>query len=108
MPLQSHKPAARYFRETVARTARESSRQVSLRAWILYFLMFSLTCGLCNAWKVFGGLSAQLAHLSIVLHLGVTENAAFAITYDCEMRHRLQRLARRRDDTVDFAKRLSG
>ena len=36
----------------------------------------------------------------------MTENAAFAIPHDCEMRQRLQRLARRRDSTIDFAKFL--
>ena len=54
-----------------------------------------------------GGLSAQISHLSIALHLGVTGNAAFAISYDSEVRQRLQRLARRRDSTVDFSKFLS-
>ena len=55
-----------------------------------------------------GGLPAQLCHLSVFLHLGVTENAAFAIPYDCVMRQRLQRLARRRGSSLDFAKFLSG
>ena len=69
-------------------------------------IRFILTGDLCNAWNEFGGLSDQLCLLSVVLHLGVAENAAFAIPYDCEMRQRLQRLARRRDSTIDFAKFL--
>ena len=34
----------------------------------------------------------------------ITENAAFAIPYDWEIRSRLQRFARRRDTSVDLAK----
>ena len=37
----------------------------------------------------------------------MVENGAFAIAYDTEMRLRLQRLARRRGSSVDFAKSLS-
>ena len=106
-PLQSHERAAKYWRENIAHKNRDPSQQVSLQAWILYLLRFILTGDLCNAWKEFGGLSAQLCHLSVVLHLGVTENGAFAIAYDTEMRLRLQRLARRRDSSVNFAKFLS-
>ena len=109
VPLQSHERAAKYWREreTVAHKARDPSHQVSLHAWILYLLRFILTGDLCNDWKDFGGLSAQLCHLSVALHLGVAENAAFAIACDCEMRQRLQRMARRRDSSLDFAKFLS-
>ena len=70
-------------------------------------LRFILTGDLCNAWEEFGGLSAQLCHLSVALHLGVAENGAFAIAYDTEMRLRLQSLARRRGSSVNFAKFLS-
>ena len=52
-------------------------------------------------------MTAQLSHLSIALHLGVIENGAFAIAYDSEARNRTQRLARRRDATLDFGKLLS-
>ena len=70
-------------------------------------LRFIFTGDLCNAWKEFGGLATQLSFLSVALHLGVIESAAYAITYDLEVRNRAQRLARRRDTTVDFAKFLS-
>ena len=107
VPLQSHERASKYWRETVAHKARDPSQKVGLQAWILYSIRFIITGDLCNDWKDFGGLSAQLRHLGVALHLGVTENAAFAFPYDCEMRQRLQRMARRRVSSLDFAKSLS-
>ena len=92
----------------MAHKARDPSKQFSLRAWIIYLLRFILTGDLCNDWEDFGGLSSQLCRLIDVLHLGVTKHAAFAISYDCEMRHRLQRLARRMGSSLDFAKFLIG
>ena len=107
VPLTSHERACKNWRDNIAPKDRDPSQQVSLQAWVLYLLRFILTGDLCNAWKLFGGLSAQLSHLSVVLHLGVVENGSFAIAYDTEMRLRLQRLARRRDSSVDYAKFLS-
>ena len=108
VPLRSHERAAKFWRGGIAHKGRDPSQQVSLQAWMLYILRFILTGDLCNAWKEFGGLAAQLSFLSIVLHLGVAENAAFAISYDHEVCLRAQRVARRRDQTVDYAKYLSG
>ena len=104
--MQFHERASKYWRETVANKARDPSHQVNLQAWILYFLRFILTGDLCNSWKDSGGLSSKLHQLSIVPHLGITENDAFEIAYDGEIRSRLQRLARRSDTMVDFAKLL--
>ena len=107
VPLQSHERAAKYWRGAVAHKARDPSYQFSMDAWILYLLRFILTGELCNARKDFGGMDAQLCHLRVVLHLRVTGDASCAISYDCEMRQRLQRLARRRGSSLDFAKFLS-
>ena len=107
VPMQSHEKASNYWGGSVARKSRDPSQQVSPQAWILYLLRFILTGDLCNAWKAFGGLAAQLSHISIALHLGIAENAAFAIAYDSDLRNRIQRLARRRDATLDFGKILS-
>ena len=82
VPLQSRDRAAKYWRETVDRKARDPSHQVSLQAWILYLVRFIFTGDLCNDWDMFGGLSSQLSHLSIGLHLCITENAPRAISYD--------------------------
>ena len=59
-PLQSHERAAKYWRETVARKARDPSHQVSLKAWILYLLRFIHTGDLCNAWGEFGGFTCSV------------------------------------------------
>ena len=50
------------------------------------------------------GIDAQLPHISIVLHLGIAENAAIAIARDSERRSRILRMARKRGPNVDFAK----
>ena len=105
--MQSHERVAKYWRETAANKARDPAQQVGLHAWVLYLFRFILTGDLRNDWKDFGGLSSQLPHLSIVRHLRITENAAYEIPYDWVIRSRLQRLTRRRDAAVDFAKFLS-
>ena len=107
-PLQSHEKASKYWRDSVARKSRDPSHQVSLHAWILYILGFILTGDLCNSWKAIEGIAAQLSHLSIAIRLGIAENAAFAIAYDCEVRDRTQRMARRRDSAVDSGKYIIG
>ena len=104
VPMQSHVREDKYWRETVANKARDPAHQVSLHDWILYLLRFILTGDLRNAWEDFGGLYAQLSHLSIGLHLGLTGNSASAISYDWEIRSRLQPFSRRCDAAVDFAK----
>ena len=65
-----------------------------------------ITGDLCNAWRDFGGLGAQLSHLIIVLHLGVSGNDDFAISDDLELRNRIQRLERNRDSAVDYPRLL--
>ena len=55
-----------------------------------------------GCWSDFGGLAGQLNHLSIVLHLAITENVTLALIYDQELKQHAQRLARRRDEQVDF------
>ena len=102
VPLASHERAAKSWRESANHKARDNAQQVNLQAWILYMLRFILTGDLCDSWQHFGGLSAQLSLLSIVLHLAVVETANFAIAYDQELRSRIQRLARKRDTKTDI------
>ena len=106
-PLLSHELDGKFRMDSVSHKGRGPSQQVSLQAWVLYGLRSILTSDLRNAWKEFGGLAAQLPFLSVAPHLGVAENAAFAISYDHEVRARAQRLSRNRDITVDYAKFLS-
>ena len=79
VPLSSHERARIYWRESVATKFEDSRQAVSLHAWLLYTLRFIFTVELAVHWHHFGGLSAQLSHLSIVQHLSVTETAAYAI-----------------------------
>ena len=79
-----------------------------MEAWAIYVIRRILAGDICNAWNAFGCLAAQLSPIRVALHLGVTENAEFAISYDHEVRARIHRLARKRDPSADYAKFLSG
>ena len=79
---------------------------MSLQAWLLYIIRFIFAGDLADSWGSFGGIQAQFSHLSIALHLAVVETTAFAIAYDQELRIKIQRMARKRDSTADFAKLL--
>ena len=105
VPLQPRERAAKFRKDIISH--KNGAQQVRLQAWLLYMLRFVFTGDICSAWSNFGGLAAQFCMLSAVIHLAVVETAAFAIAYDAELRGRTQRLARRRDTQVDFAKMLS-
>ena len=53
------------------------------------------------------GLSAQLSHLSIAIHLATVVNVTLSIMYDSEVRAQIQRLARLRGDEADFGRLLT-
>ena len=74
----------------------------------MYLLMFIPTGGLFNDREVFGGLPDQLRRRCFAIRLGVSENAAIAISHGRKMRRLLRRLSRSRDVTADFANFLSG
>ena len=107
VPLGSHERAAKFWKESNSHKAKDHVQQVNLQSWLLYLLRFIFAGDLTDSWGSFGGLQAQFSHLSIVLHLAVVETAAFAIAYDMELRTKIQRMARKRDSTADFAKLLS-
>ena len=107
VPLASHERANKAWRDITSTKIKDPPQQVSLQAWLLYTLRYIFTGDLSDSWYAFGGLSAQLNHLSVALHLAVTENATLAIHYDRELRLHLQRLARSRDADVDFYQSLS-
>ena len=44
----------------------------------------------------------QFSYLSLVMYLDVTETAAYAIAYDCELRRLIGLIARRRDAGIDI------
>ena len=107
VPLQSHERASKYWADAIQhKKSKEGPQQVSHQAWILYMLRFISTGYLSDSWSSFGGISAQFSHLSIVLHLGVTDAAPFAIAYGRELRRTIERLARIRGPDCDSPKRL--
>ena len=108
VPLASHERANKAWVDSTSTKIKDSPQQVSLHAWLLYTLRYIFTGDLSDSWYAFGGLSAQLNHLSVVLHLAVSENATLAIHYDRELRLHLQRLSRSRDAEVEYYQILSG
>ena len=98
---------------TNSRQAAKNAKPQSLpfSAWILYRIRFISTADVCGAWSSFGGLAAQLNHLSIVLHIATTETIGTALVYDSLLSSHLDELARSRagrvGDAVDFASLLS-
>ena len=71
------------------------------------YAKFHFAGDLADACHHFGGLIAQLSHLSIALHLASTETAAYAIAYDNALRLLLQLLlTRRRSGDTEFDKLL--
>ena len=106
LPIQER--ANKAWKDSEPRKSKGSPHQLSFQAWTLYILRFVLVGDLLDAWSAFGGLSAQLSHLSISLHLADTESGAVAIMYDAEVRALIQRLARLRGDDADFVKILTG
>ena len=106
-PLQPHDRAAKYRREIIQRRkSKDDPQQVSLQSWILYMIRFIFTSDLRGAWSSLGGISAKFSHLSLVLHLAVTETADYAIAYDFELRRLIDRMARRRESSSDPTKLL--
>ena len=103
----SHERGNKAWKESVPHKSKDSPQQVSIHAWLLYMLRFILVGDLLGAWSPFGGLSAQLSHLSIVLHLATVENATLAIMYDSEVRAQIQRPSRLRDEGADFERLLT-
>ena len=60
-----------------------------------------------GAWSSFGGIAAQLNHLSIVLHIATTETIGTAVLYDNLLSAHLEELARSRAERVGAAVDLS-
>ena len=69
-------------------------------------MRFIVTADLCASWLPFGGLSAQLNYLSILLHLATVESISVALACDAILSARLEELARERANktagAVDF------
>ena len=81
---------------------------LSIQSFLLYQLRFVLAADLCSAWVGFGGLGAQLSHLSIVLNLAVIETVGIALSYHNVLSTRLTERARQRSTAeAEFVAQLS-
>ena len=96
---QSHSAALAKWQASARLAQRSSEPQlVPFQAWLLYQLRFVFTAEICGAWQLFGGLAAQLSHLSIVLHLSTVETMAVAFSYDRLVKAYLAEKARSREE----------
>ena len=96
---QAHSAALTKWQSSARQANRASDPQlVPFQAWLLYQLRFIMTAEVCGAWQLFGGLTAQLNHLSIVLHLSTVETMAVALSYDRLVKAFLAEKARAREE----------
>ena len=107
VPLASHERANKSWKDSVQHKNKDQTQLINLQSYLLYNLRFLLTGDMLDAWHSFGGLSAQLNHLSIVLHLAVVESVSYALSYDQELKAFAQRQARKRDTDTDFYRLFS-
>ena len=88
-----------------------NTNQLPLNAWILYRMRFVCTSDICGAWSSFGGISAQLGNLSILLHLATIASITASLLYGGLLSAHLEELARagaeRSTAVVNFAAPLS-
>ena len=86
---------------------KPSQMDLSFQAWAFYNLRFLRAGELAGAWAPFGGISAQLTHIGLILNMAVIENATIDMTYADHFREQASHLARLRATTVDWAHPLS-
>ena len=86
---------------------RHSSLGLSFQMWTFYNFRFLLAGDLAGDWAPFGGISAQLTHLGLLISMAVVENATIAMTYAKFFREQSAHLARLRTTTIDWAHFLS-
>ena len=80
--------------------ASYSPQAVPTQAWMLYQMRLLLTAELMGALSTFGGLPADLAHLSIVLNLATTDSVAVAMVYGRLVKQNLEENARARSEAT--------
>ena len=73
-----------------------SPQELNIQSFDLYQIRFLFAADLCKAFDSFGGLAPQLAHLSIVLNLSITDSVGVALAYRRVVSTRLQEKARQR------------
>ena len=74
----------------------ENSTAIPTHARLLYQLRFLISADSAGAWSGFGGLDAQLNHLSIVMNISIVDSASAALSYGRLVREFLAERARSR------------
>ena len=99
-PVASAEHKADATKSTGNRQSAKSAhfQPLPLNAWRLYQMRRVLASDICGAGSAFGGLAAQLNHLSIVLHLATTETIGASLSYDSLMETHIEELARARSN----------
>ena len=103
LPAQPAEPKDAMAKWNSNRQASKAAhpQPVPINDWVLYQMRFIFAADLCGDWSSFGGLSAQLNHLSAALHIATTEAVGSAFTYDQPTKSHLGELARARvNDTA--------
>ena len=108
---KEHDAAVSRWRTSSRVVMREdAASSIPTQAWLLYRLRFVIAADLAGAWSAFGGMAAQLNHLSIIMNISITDSAAIALSYDRLVREFLAEKDRSRQEvnsTTYFADFLS-
>ena len=88
------------------RNASAGKQGLSFQMWLRRHVRFAFAADLCRDWDSFGGLAAQLPHITPLLSLAATENCPHAMLYRKELARFLSESARARI-TLNFRPYLS-
>ena len=83
------------------------NQDLSLGQYVLHRLRYILAGDLTDAWCEFGGLSAQLNHLAVVVGLSISDHAGIAVTYDFRMHRAVQKMVKNRSTRTNYFEFLS-
>ena len=92
-------------RRTFHRNAE--NQDLPLGQFALRRLIFIRAGDLTDAWAEFGGITAQLSHIAVVLGLSITDKAGVAVTYDFRTHRAVRKLAMNRSTRTDYFEFLS-
>ena len=92
-PSSEHVTAITKWSSTRQAKGAAGPQAIPLNAWLLYQLRFIFAADVCGAWACFGGVAAQLNHLSVVLHIATVDAIGVALTYDQLLKAHLEELS---------------
>ena len=98
MPSDEDHTSTRTKWVTYSEQAKRSvlPQEISAQDFTMYRLRVVFASDLCSAWAMFVGLGPRLAHLSAVLHIGITESVGTALSYRRIFGAQLQGKSRKR------------